>query len=170
MNNFFYKQVRLEKFTPDHIKKTFAWLAEQKLRDLFLMRGELTWEGHLAYFDKELHDPSQRVFAIICDGDHVGNCGLKNLGQVPGLGEFWIYVGMSEMRGKGIGVEATKLMLTEASENFSLDTVQVHVARHNQPARRLYSMLGFVEVNGCDTEWEGREDEVVRMVRESGKS
>ena len=123
------------------------------------MRREPTQETHQAYFARVLSDPSQRIYAILNDGVHVGNCGIKNIRAASRSGEIWIYVGANEHRGKHIGSRATQLLCREAFDVHGLRSVCVHVADFNEVALKMYEELGFVtpSLGAPDTpEWQGR--------------
>ena len=157
--------VSLVPFTWDHVSQTFHWVSDPELRRVFLMRGEPTWEGHQAYFQRVLADATQRVYAILAAGQHVGNCGLKNLAPQTRTGELWIYIGDPSARGKKIGRSATELLLREGFEVLSLETIYLHLADFDTAARRLYERLGFVTVSLSSeaSEWADRECRIVRM-------
>lgn len=157
--------VSLVPFTWEHVRLTFDWIRDPDFRHLFLMRGQSTWNGHQAYFKRVLADSTQRVFAILVDGLHVGNCGLKNLDSERKTGELWIYVGDPSTRGKRIGRLATELLLREASERLGLMMIYLNVADFNIVARRLYEQLGFVEVpwQGNTGEWTDHVCKIIRM-------
>ena len=152
-------------FMWNHVRRTFDWVCDPEFRRVFLMRNTPTWESHLAYFRETLADPNQRVYAILLAGQHVGNCGFKNLAPQGRTGELWLYVGDPSLRGKGVGLSATGLLVKEGFETLGLETILLHVAEFNIPARRLYERLGFVEVpmstDAC--EWVDRGFRVIRM-------
>lgn len=165
MKTALLKRIRLAPFTDDRVDRTFAWISEPALRRAFLMRGDPTRAGHESYFARVLADPSQRVYAILCDGEHVGNCGFKHIDPCAGEGELWIYIGPRQLRGNGIGDAAVRLLLCEGTEQLGLRRVFAHVAEDNEPARRLYARTGFVRTGTSAAEWDGRG--VIRMQWES---
>lgn len=155
--------VYLIPFTADHIEKTYEWVTDPDFQRLFLMREQPTWEGHKAYFDRVLADPSQRVFAILHDDAHVGNCGLKNIVREK-EGELWLYVGEASMRRKKIGRRAAELLMHYGFEALKLKMICVHFADFNVGARHLYERLGFKQVPlGESTDWVNRQCEIIRM-------
>ena len=157
--------VSLIPFTRAHVEKTYAWVTNPDFQRLFLMRGQPTWEGHQAYFDRVLADPSQGVFAIIYDGAHVGNCGLKNIVREQ-EGELWLYVGEASMRRKDIGRRAAKLLLQHGFEVLKLEMIYVHFADFNVAAGHLYEKIGFRQVSlkeDAKGQWENRQCEIIRM-------
>lgn len=158
-------KVILVPFTKAHVDLTFQWVRDFEFQRLFFMRGEPTREKHEAYFENILNDRTQRVYAVLCENHHVGNGGIKNIAPGQEEGELWVYVGLSAMRGKGIGRHATGLLIREAFENLKLLTVYVHVAKFNDAALKMYAALGFTQFAGRDIpeEWRDRQHEIVRM-------
>ena len=149
----------LQPFRDEHIARTFAWVIDPWLQKNFLMRHRPTWESHQVYFGRVLSDPSQRIYAILNDGVHVGNCGIKNICAASRSGEIWIYIGANEHRGKRVGIQATQLLCREAFDVYDLTNLCVHVADFNETAQRMYEKLGFVapSLKGPATpEWQGR--------------
>ena len=138
--------VSLTPLTEEHISKTFSWVQDPELQKLFLMRGKVTWSGHKDYFRKVLRDSTQRIYAILAAGVHIGNCGLKHLSLSKKEGELWIYIGESSMRNKGIGQKAVQLLLYKGFEVLGLERVCLHVADSNVVARRFYEKIGFCEI------------------------
>jgi len=157
--------VILVPFTRKHVDLTFQWVRDAEFQRLFLMRGEPTWEKHTAYFENALKDRTQRIYAILYEGRHVGNGGIKNISFGQKEAELWVYVGLSAIRRKGIGKHATGLLVSEAYESLQLLTIYVHVAAFNIAAFRMYASLGFSVVSRQDIpeEWHDRQTEIVRM-------
>lgn len=157
--------VSLIPFTRDHVEKTYVWVTNTDFQRLFLMRGHPTWEGHKAYFNRVLADPSQCVFAIVHDDAHVGNCGLKNI-VLEKEGELWLYIGEASMRGKNIGRFAAKLLLHYGFDVLKLEMIYVHFADFNVAACHLYEQIGFKQVSlkeDTKGQWENRQCEIIRM-------
>jgi len=111
-----------------------------------------------------LNDARQVWYAIILQGEHIGNCGLKNLDLNKKECELWIYVGEQKMRGKGIGKKAT-VMLIEKAKELGYHTIYLHVADFNHVAIKMYSSLGFYRSidQGDLSTWEDRGIKVIRM-------
>jgi RimJ/RimL family protein N-acetyltransferase len=155
--------VRLEPLGKAHESLTFSWLLDPVLREMFYLRGEPDWAMHQAYFDRVLCDQSQCLFAIVHDGQHVGNCGLKHIDQESGSAEMWIYVGSPQTRGSGIGGAATRQLLEFSFQQLGLSLISLHVAKKNIAALHIYQKNGFVEAAQPGAAWQGREDEVIGM-------
>ena len=149
----------LQAFGEQHVAQTFQWISDPWLQKNFLMRGQPTWESHQAYFERVLSDPSQSLYAILNNGIHVGNCGIKNLCAADRSAEIWIYIGAGEHRGKHIGSRATCMLCRQAFIVHGLASVCVHVAEFNEVALKMYERLGFLASSlgrPPTSEWEGR--------------
>lgn len=161
-----YGELTLVPFTRHHIGKTFTWVADAEFRQLFLMRGEVTWPAHQEYFRKVLADPTQHWYAILWNGEHIGNSGLKNTTQHGrDTCTIWIYLGDPSIRGKGIGSRATRKIIDMAFFDPEVRRIVIHVAKHNWKAIRMYQALGFLEIplGDEDGEWRGRDVDVIKM-------
>ncbi len=158
-------RLELRRFTSHNIRKTFLWLCDSELRRLFLMSAPPTVDDNLAYWERILVDPSQRVYAIVVDEEHIGNCGFKNIASGNAAGELWIYIGENSWKGKGWGRKALDLLLQEG-KRLGIRQIVLHVAAFNHAARRLYTRCGFIEaVMSADESdiWNRRDIEVLRM-------
>ena len=161
-----YKNCSLVPFDQAHIKKSFEWVSDAEMRRLFLIRGEVTWEGHLKYFSRVLSDATQCLYAILNENrQHVGNCGFKNIKPHDHEGELWIYLGEATTRGKGVGSSATKLLVYEGFNQHDFSLIYLHVADFNVAAIAMYKNLGFVEspFKGDAGDWLERDYRIIRM-------
>ena len=154
---------RLVSMNREFIDNTFRWIQDPALRRDFLMRGDPTHEGHVEYFARIMDDPKQKVFAILHEDVHVGNCGLKNI-VVGKEAELWIYLGDDRHKGRGIAISATRELMQFAFQKLNVELLYLHVAEFNRPAIRLYQRLGFDEVPSIPSdEWTERDVSVLRM-------
>jgi len=152
-------------FTPEHLAKTFEWVSDATLQRDFLIRKKPTWDEHRRYFEKTLSDPGQKVFAIMQNGAHAGNCGLKHISLEKKEGELWIYIGDPAMRKKGLGKKALELLIGQAGTRIGLKKLIAHVADFNQAARRLYEQRGFTGSPdpAPESDWQTHNCKVIRM-------
>lgn len=156
-------QIRLECLGVGHALTTFEWVSDPVFRQLFLMQGAPDLEAHYEYFHKILSDESQRPFAIVIDERHAGNCGLKNIDLNQMTAELWMYIGSSELRGKGFGRAALDLLLKQGFESMQLSVIYLHVAKANSAARHLYESVGFQVAEITRPEWIVHGDTVMKM-------
>src|SRR5208283_5016290 len=75
----------------------------------------------------------------------VGLIGLSNLNLRYGRAEYWIYIGETESRRKGLASDATVLILDYGFNTLALHRVYLVVMENNLPALAMYRKLGFVQ-------------------------
>ena len=165
MHKFISDQVRLAVVEQIHVATTYGWVCSAELQNAFLMRGQPTREIHDSYFERVLADPSQRVFVILQNGVHVGNCGFKHLNETDGEGEAWIYIGEANARSRGAASAALEKLLDYGWRKLNLTKISVHVAEDNLPARKLYRRCGFVEQGNAGGEWADRGSSTILIMR-----
>ncbi len=91
------------------------------------------------------YPPREVVFAIEVEGKVVGTVSLHDINWTSRHGTFSIVIWNTEYHGKGIGTEATSLMLRYAFEYLNLHRVKLEVYEYNEVGLHIYKKLGFVE-------------------------
>lgn len=82
----------------------------------------------------------------------IGTTAITEVDETTGQCLFRIVIGEKTAWGKGYGTDATRLVVAEAFETFSLEAVNLEVFEHNTRARGSYAKVGFVET-GRSEEW-----------------
>jgi ribosomal-protein-alanine N-acetyltransferase len=96
-------------------------------------------------------DPSRRYWAIEAEGHLVGGAGLDSLKESDRKAHFVIGMFAPSHLGRGLGTEATRLVLDHAFRSMNLHRVDLRVLAFNDRAIASYRKCGFVQ--------EGRERE-----------
>ena len=136
--------IKLEKFGKKHLDRSRGWMNDKELCRLFNRHFKfLTVAKQKDWYKNLLKDKTQLIFAIIVDGVYVGNVGLKNIDKENKKAEYYIFIGDTNYRGKGIGLEGTIKLLDYAKKSLKLHKIYLHVDATNFSAIRLYSKIGF---------------------------
>ena len=124
------------------------WLNDPELRAGIMRRGLQTPEVQAAWVERTAAaaaEPRPRdvVFTIYdaADATPVGVAGLHDLDHLMGRATFGI--GLGERRGRGIGTDATRLILRWAFEDLLLHNVLLGAKASNAAAIRAYEKAGF---------------------------
>lgn len=99
---------------------------------------------------ENLYNSNDRLELGICltEGDTlIGTCGFIRIDWVHRWAIFGIILGESEYRDKGLGTEATLLMLKHAFDTLNLQRVELGVFSTNTMAIKCYTKAGF-EIEG----------------------
>jgi len=102
-----------------------------------------------AAYDRVLADQggTRATFAIedLADGALVGFVHLFDIDWPCRLAHFGIVIGETGRQGRGLGSEATALMVGYGFDTLNLDRIELRVVDGNAPARHIYAKLGFVD-------------------------
>ncbi len=111
--------------------------------------GETLYTTQMAYdyIQYVSADPSYAVFAVCMNKDnrHIGNISLQQISSRNRNAELAILLGEHEAYGKGIGYEASRLLLDYAFGSLELHRVHCGTHHENTGMRRLAEKLGMTE-------------------------
>ena len=115
------RNVYLRKLEENDLEKSLLWINDPEIMIRIGIRGPRTISNQKEWFDKMIHDPSKKVFAI-CLKDkkvYIGNISLYDIDPVHGHAGFSIFIGDKKNCGKGYGIEAMKLLLRFALDDLN---------------------------------------------------
>ena len=142
----YLRPVREEDATPEYV----SWLNDAETTRFMESGFFPSTRKSVRDFIQSTNQRTDTLFLAIVlpeEHRHVGNVKLGPINWVHRNAEFGILVGAPEARGRGIGTEATKLILAHAFERLNLHRVGLGVVADNDPAIRSYRKVGF-EVEG----------------------
>lgn len=142
------RKVRLRALREDDLKNALATMNNPAVtRYLQFMRPWSVIEER-AWLERTMRndDPTSFNLAIeTSDGEYVGATGLMRIDLRNRNAELGIAIGRPEDWGRGLGTEATLLVLRHAFEEMNLHRVYLRVFDYNEQARKSYRKLGFEE-------------------------
>lgn len=115
----------------------------------------ITPEIETEWLRENLNNPDQSRFAICLKelDTYIGNVQLLDITECGG--ELHLFIGNKLYWGKGVGYQATMLLLRYAFMERNLELVYLRVHPANIPAISIYEKAGF--------EITGKEDGLIRM-------
>ncbi|MGW3626964.1 GNAT family N-acetyltransferase [Streptomyces sp. NPDC000880] len=116
------------------------------IRYTFEPSTELTLERLRAWYGSRSEQADRLDLAVTdrATGEVVGEVVLYNWDPTNRSCTFRTLVG-PRGRGRGLGTEATRLIVGYGFEQVGLHRIQLDVYSHNHRARRVYENVGFVE-------------------------
>ena len=135
--------IKLENFTSKDYLRLINWINSE--RELIQFAGPifsypLTEKQLSEYTEKENLFPKKIV--DIKSGKIIGHCELNFLNEFPRLSR--ILIGEQNFRGKGLGKQLVKIMISEIQKIQPTEIIELRVFEHNINAIKLYEKMGFI--------------------------
>ncbi len=117
-------------------------------RTLAVQPRPMTLEQETAWYEQAATNEQERNFSIFerTSGRVVGNCGMFDILLPHRRAEVGIVIGEPDVRGRGYGTEAMRLLVDYAFTAAGMHSVMLWVYEFNPAARRCYEKVGFREV------------------------
>jgi RimJ/RimL family protein N-acetyltransferase len=138
------KDVIIKDLSLDLAPNMFRWMCDPAVSSNIGLREKPSLEKTQSWITKALQDPSMRPYAIMYDGNHVGNVTLDRIDNYLSSSRFSIYIGEPSARQVGgVGCTGTYLALREAFSSLGFHKIWLTVHVRNFPAINVYRKLGF---------------------------
>lgn len=137
------KDVGIRPIGKDDLERICGWLGQGDVADSIILTREISFDDQLKWYEQYLKDETKAVFVIEFKGKHVGNVSLFNIDSSHRRAMLTIFIGEKDLRSKGIGVAAIRLMLRYAFTELSLERVSLEVLGDNTQAMKCYEKVGF---------------------------
>jgi [ribosomal protein S5]-alanine N-acetyltransferase len=141
------EKIYLRPLEPEDLNQEYlGWLNDPKVT-CFLESGIFPQTlKELEIYNKQANrSPNQLILAIIDkkSSQHVGNVKLGPIHWIHRRGTLGLLIGNPQHWGKGIGGEATRLMLGYAFSRLNLNRIDLGVYANHKRAIHLYHTIGF---------------------------
>lgn len=145
----FSERLRLRLLEKDDLPLTLSWRNQNSIRKWFFHSDLISFEQHLAWFEKYQIRDDDYIFLIELSAlDRwipVGQISLYNIDRIHQRAEYGrLMIGDPCAQGKGIAREATNLILELGFNILGLNEIYLEVLENNAPARKVYQDCGFV--------------------------
>ncbi|MCF8345867.1 MAG: GNAT family N-acetyltransferase [Bacteroidales bacterium] len=127
------------------IVATQKWINSSEISEIMGYLPVLSYDNQIDWYDKLKNDKSRFVYAI-CEkesGLHIGNVGLGRIDYVNRNCMFNIFIAEQQKRLKGLGSDATLLMLDFAFDRLNMHKVYLQTSLRFTSAIKMYERLGF---------------------------
>lgn len=136
------KEITIRSFAEADVPKKVEWINDPENNQHLHYDIPLSVEKTLAWFHAK--DNARRVDCIIeCDGVPVGLIGLLAIDRTHNKAEFYISMGETAYKKRGIATRASKIVLDYAFHTLGLHKVYLNTDGENVAAHRLFEKVGF---------------------------
>lgn len=123
------------------------WRNSDAVRTHFIYQKLFTRQSHEQWIENMVK-PGKVVQMIICECENnrpIGSVYIRDIDTTHHKGEYGIFIGEADARGKGIGTRTAKLMIQYAFEELGLHRLFLRVFADNAQAIGSYEKAGFVK-------------------------
>ena len=135
--------VKIRKFSSEDIENKVRWINNPDNNEYLHYNIPLNSKDTLMWYEKNKDNTNRYDMIIEYNKIPVGVIGIINIDKKKG--EYYITLGESKYKRKGISYEATKLILDYAFNELKLEKVWLCVDEKNAAARHLYEKVGFIQ-------------------------
>lgn len=134
----------IRKFERSDIPKKVEWINNPANNQFLHYDIPICVEKTEKWFDSHKGDNTRFDAVIEVDGVPVGTIGLLCIDEKNSKAEYYIALGDTNYKGKGVAKEASKLILNYGFENLGLNRIYLFTEAENVSAQKLFERVGFV--------------------------
>lgn len=136
-------KVTLRRFERSDIPKKVEWINNPENNRFLHYDLPLSVEKTEKWFDSHTGDSTRYDAVIEADGVPVGTIGLLSIDRENGKAEYYIAMGETVYKGRGIAKKASKLILKYGFEVLGLNRIYLYTEVENIAAQKLFEKVGF---------------------------
>lgn len=136
-------RIKIRKFEKKDIPKKVEWINNPDNNKYLHYEIPICLENTEKWFDSHLGDNTRFDAIIEADGIAVGTIGLLNIDSKNKKAEYYIAMGETDYKGKGVALEASRLIIKYGFEECGLNRIYLYTEIDNKAAQRLFEKSGF---------------------------
>jgi diamine N-acetyltransferase len=139
------RRVRLRAVERADLPAFVQWFNDPVIQRRLARVEPLSLAEEERWFEALQRSKADVVYAVVVADGLVGTCGLHRIDWRHRCAELGIVIGDDAYRGQGHGSDAVRTLVDHAFGNLGLHRIELEVLADNEPARRCYERLGFVD-------------------------
>ncbi|HKL42461.1 MAG TPA: GNAT family protein [Clostridia bacterium] len=138
-------EIKIRKFQHEDIPYKVKWINDDENNQFLHYDLPLREDKTLLWFNSIKDRTDRADFTITYNGEPAGLIGLLNIDNKNRKAEYYITLGGSEFKGKGIATIASELLIEESYHNYKLNKIYLYTEVENKSAQRLFERIGFIK-------------------------
>ena len=138
-------RITIRPFKREDIPKKVEWINNPDNNRFLHYDLPLEIEKTESWFDRIQHQDNRYDAVIVADDVPCGTIGLLSIDRKNSKAEYYIAMGETALKGKGISTEATRLLLEYTFTTLELNRIYLYTETENIAAQRLFEKAGFVK-------------------------
>lgn len=141
-------KVTIRKFEKRDIPRKVEWINNPENNRFLHYDIPLEIDKTEMWYEKNSEKEDRYDAVIEADEVPCGTIGLLSIDRKNSKAEYYIAMGETELKGKGVATEASRLILDYAFRVLGLNRVYLFTETENIAAQRLFTKIGFIR-EGC---------------------
>lgn len=138
-------KVTIRRFERKDIPKKVEWINNPENNSFLHYDIPICVEKTEKWYDSHLGDDDRYDAVIEADGMPVGTIGLLSIDKKNSKAEYYIAMGETEYKGKGVAKSASLLILKYGFEILELNKIYLYTEAENIAAQKLFERVGFIK-------------------------
>ena len=136
-------KISIRKFERTDIPKKVEWINNPENNQFLHYDIPISVEGTEKWFDSHINDTNRFDAVMEADGVSVGTIGLLGIDRKNSKAEYYVAMGETSYKGKGVAKEASRLILQYGFEELGLNRIYLFTEIDNIAAQKLFEKVGF---------------------------
>lgn len=136
-------RVTIRKFDKLDIPKKVEWINNPENNQFLHYDIPISVEKTEIWFDSHLGENNRYDAVIEVDGVPVGTIGLLSIDRKNHKAEYYIAMGETTYKGRGVAIEASRLILEYGFNALGLNRIYLFTEVENIAAQKLFERVGF---------------------------
>jgi len=137
--------VKIRAFEKADIHKKVEWINNPENNQFLHYDIPICVEKTEKWFDSHVGRTDRYDAVIEVDNRPVGTIGLLSIDQKNKKAEYYIAMGETAYKGKGIAKEASRLILQYGFDVLKLNRIYLYTESENVAAQKLFEKVGFIK-------------------------
>lgn len=138
-------EISIRKFERADIPKKVEWINNPENNQFLHYNIPISIESTQKWFDSHEGNDARFDAVIEADGVPIGTIGLLGIDKKNSKAEYYIAMGETSYKGKGIAKEASRLILKYGFDQLGLNRIYLFTEIENASAQKLFEKVGFVK-------------------------
>lgn len=136
-------KISIRKFERTDIPKKVEWINNPENNQFLHYDIPISVEGTEKWFDSHINDTNRYDAVVEADGVPVGTIGLLSIDRKNSKAEYYVAMGETAYKGKGVAKEASRLILQYGFEKLGINRIYLFTEIENIAAQKLFEKVGF---------------------------
>ena len=137
-------RITIRKFERTDIPKKVEWINNPENNRFLHYDIPICVEKTEKWFDSHLGENTRYDAVIEADGVPVGTIGLLEIDRKNSKAEYYIAMGETAYKGKGVAKEASRLILEYGFQTLGLNRIYLFTEVENVAAQKVFERVGFI--------------------------